>query len=573
MKKLIILTLAIIISFNYSEAQVGVNSSNTLYVTKSSGNHFNLNNSGETYSLNTNATGQLAFRPNGSSTAYSLILDDEAPYQATFNGIVDLRQGSASGIALRVDGAEALYSNANYFSWGYGKDYNYFNDEITINGSSAPSELDGITIYGNEDIRLDGTGGKYLRFTEGSTSKGYVGHAGTHMYLHNNETAGDTYIRTTDDIHLAAGGTGTDVLIDQDGRVGVGTTAPTQDIHIADAGNVAGLAMERTDAGNFLNLFSGTTGNAFVYKNTKRFTIGSVTDLNATTPPAASAMYLYGTSWPTVANRGNVGIGTNAPASKLHVNGDIQYTGALISSDARLKSDVNDFNYGLKELMRINPVHFTYNGRGSTTAGDKHVGVIAQELQKVAPELVESYTHVTYKEQGEEDTEFESQEEFLRIRDTEIKYMIINAVKEQQETISALKEENSMLTDRLDELAALVSELQTGKTTTKTEAIKSMDSQKSITLKSASNDASLEQNIPNPFGDATQIDYVIPKDAKQATMLFHDQNGKVVYQTSLAPDANGSINIDAEELKSGFYTYSLIIDGQVIETKKMQKVN
>ncbi len=449
-------------------------------------------------------------------------------------------------------------------------------------GTDVPSEqlhIKGATT--TADIRLEASAGKFLRFYEANVQKGSVGHNGSNMYLLNQETAGDMYITTTDDIHFTTGGSGIDVMIDQAGRMGVGTTAPSQDIHIADAGNVAGLAMERTDAGNFLNLFSGTTGNAFVYKNTKRFTIGSVSGINSTTPPAASAMYLYGTSWPTAANRGNVGIGTGSPASKLHVQGDIQYSGALISSDARLKSDVSNFNYGLNELMRINPVQFTYNGRGSTIAGDKHVGVIAQELQKVAPELVESYTHVTYKELGEEDTEFESQEEFLRIRDTEIKYMIINAVKEQQEVIQkqedkidALQAQNEEMLERLEALTTRMAELEKGTPTKAADAVKTTaQSKTTVDLSSPADVAQLEQNKPNPFDGETTINYTLPSDAQSANMIFHDLKGNVILQKVLPLGKIGSVDISADNLNPGMYSYTLVVDGKVVETKKMQKVH
>lgn len=95
---------------------------------------------------------------------------------------------------------------------------------------------------------------------------------------------------------------------------------------------------------------------------------------------------------------GSVGIGTNTPGHKLDVNGNIRTAGCLYynggslgtcASDERLKDEVRPFNLGLNELLGINPVYFKYNGLGGLpTDGGEQLGVIAQEIEKVAPALV-----------------------------------------------------------------------------------------------------------------------------------------------------------------------------------------
>jgi len=107
-----------------------------------------------------------------------------------------------------------------------------------------------------------------------------------------------------------------------------------------------------------------------------------------------------------IADDGNIGIGTTAPADKLDVNGDIRVgtgtTGCVkdsdgtviagtCSSDARLKRDITPFPHLLEKLAELQPVHFYWR---SAEFPDRHLGtaqsfgLVAQEVEKVMPELV-----------------------------------------------------------------------------------------------------------------------------------------------------------------------------------------
>jgi len=56
----------------------------------------------------------------------------------TVPGSVNLNSGVPSGIALKVNGAEAIWYDGTYFSWGYGGTANYFADNVGI-GVTAPT--------------------------------------------------------------------------------------------------------------------------------------------------------------------------------------------------------------------------------------------------------------------------------------------------------------------------------------------------------------------------------------------------------------------------------------------------
>ncbi len=111
---------------------------------------------------------------------------------------------------------------------------------------------------------------------------------------------------------------------------------------------------------------------------------------------------------------GNVGINTNTPATKLHVNGDIAATGwvgagcegacdtngsyALMyadghavatvgwqtTSDRRLKTDIVPIENALDKILRLNGVQYHWK---RDPAGEKQTGLIAQDVQAIFPDL------------------------------------------------------------------------------------------------------------------------------------------------------------------------------------------
>ena len=81
----------------------------------------------------------------------------------------------------------------------------------------------------------------------------------------------------------------------------------------------------------------------------------------------------------------------------------------------------------------------------------------------------------------------------------------------------------------------------------------------------------LNQNQPNPFAEQTVITYNIPSTANAAQILFYDVNGKQINSVTITTFGQGQLNVYANDLTSGMYSYTLIVDGQIIDTKKMVK--
>jgi hypothetical protein len=84
------------------------------------------------------------------------------------------------------------------------------------------------------------------------------------------------------------------------------------------------------------------------------------------------------------------------------------------------------------------------------------------------------------------------------------------------------------------------------------------------------NNAVLYQNSPNPFGSGTTIKYFVPENAN-AQLVFYDEFGNQIKVFKIEESGMGQLNIDSSNLSSGVYTYSLLVNDKVIDTKKMIK--
>ncbi len=89
---------------------------------------------------------------------------------------------------------------------------------------------------------------------------------------------------------------------------------------------------------------------------------------------------------------GNVGIGTLTPAEKLSVSGNICYTGSIAAcSDIRYKKTIAPLTHCLDNVSRLQGVSYYWKQDefpDKQFKDKKEIGVIAQEVEKIYPELV-----------------------------------------------------------------------------------------------------------------------------------------------------------------------------------------
>jgi hypothetical protein len=128
----------------------------------------------------------------------------------------------------------------------------------------------------------------------------------------------------------------------------------------------------------------------------------------------SSALFQVGNGVST-ANRTN--------AFTVFRNGNATLAGTLTqSSDRRLKTNISELPYGLKEILNLKPVSYHWKKHPDQT---KSLGLIAQEVQTVINEIVH---------------ESEDENQTLSVSYIELVPVLIKAIQEQQAIIESQKQ-------------------------------------------------------------------------------------------------------------------------------------
>ncbi len=225
-------------------------------------------------------------------------------------------------------------------------------------------------------------------------------------------------------------------------------------------------------------------------------------------------------------NGSRVGIGTSSPAYRLSVNGAIHSMSNLFISDRKFKKNIKNINGALETILKLegkkynwkvdefkNEYHFT---------NKKQIGFIAQEVEKILPEVV-------YKDKrGNYSMNYNA-----------IIPVLVEAIKEQQNQIVILK---NLVEINKPNFSDSVSE----------------------------NKTSFSSNYPNPFSITTTVEYFIEPSIKKAILVIYDNNGATISKFILKErNEKSQITINKSSLNTGLYFYTLLADDVVIGTKKM----
>ena len=209
-------------------------------------------------------------------------------------------------------------------------------------------------------------------------------------------------------------------------NTGLGGSALTRSTgdHNTAVGYSAGINV--TTGSN--NMILGYNAGSSLTTGSNNIAIGASADFPSATDNGqiniGNTIYKRGRSdHSSTAYSGNVGIDTSTPTYKLHVNGSAGGSGAWNqSSDRRLKSNITGLNYGLQQVMQLQPVRYNF----TATPGKQEVGFIAQDVKKVIPEVVSGI---------EGDI---SKNETLGIAYSDLIPVLTKAIQEQQAQIEAL---------------------------------------------------------------------------------------------------------------------------------------
>jgi hypothetical protein len=245
---------------------------------------------------------------------------------------------------------------------------------------------------------------------------------------------------------------------------------------------------------------------------------------------------------------------------KVYGNGDVWAYGHYTGSDKLLKENITPITDALKKVMLINGVSYNYKPEVlkdpndtityiSTDSPKTLIGLIAEDIEPIVPEVVKTF------EDGLKGISYGN-----------LVALLIEAIKEQEihintleQTLAAYGNGQNSNQERLDD-----DNLKIGIQENQERILNhELNSQKPI----------LYQNVPNPFNVKTKIQYFIPEDSFESSILIFDMQGTLLNTYELVTKGNSSLEISGGELKPGMYMYTLIYAGKEIDTRKMILTN
>ena len=205
-----------------------------------------------------------------------------------------------------------------------------------------------------------------------------------------------------------------------------------------------------------------------------------------------------------------------------------------IENASKLLSSLNGFYYDNNEWEGFEP-DFVDNPNVAPEAVEglmkdlminKSLGLSADDLEAVLPEAIRH-----------------DPEGMVYINYSALVPVLVEAFKEQQRTIESLQKEIADL--------------------------KASDKDYAGFDNPNSSRNTLYQNSPNPTNSYTTIECYLDSYVSKAVIAVYDLNGLQLKDYPIYHQGKNAITIEANEFKPGIYMYSLLVDGKLIDTKRM----
>lgn len=224
------------------------------------------------------------------------------------------------------------------------------------------------------------------------------------------------------------------------------------------------------------------------------------------------------------------------------------------SSDLRYKTNIKELTPSADKIMRLRPVTFDYREEkdGPCTTDPERmnrVGFIAQELVEVMPQAVHYIENID-------------------LYTVEYGVLIPFLVKTAQEQQEQIENQHHLIQDlqlQIGELQAIVAN-----ENATPDAVFNSVSPKDTPAETVTAETNrLWSNVPNPFKQETRIRYALTDDVRDAQLCIYDLSGKQIACHRLNDRGESEFTLRAASLMPGIYLYSLIADGNVVDTHRM----
>lgn len=253
---------------------------------------------------------------------------------------------------------------------------------------------------------------------------------------------------------------------------------------------------------------------------------------NGSDYPGSFLKFKMAVSNPRISGTGGQVVFYDSETSQFNV---IQVKSVSQLSDSRQKDNIIPLNKGLGTILGLKPISFTWkneamNQRSANGNVTNSLGFLAQDVAQFMPEIV------TLSSTGDSLVDY-----------TAMIPVLVQATQEMNQTIN-------MMQDEIDQLRGELN----------------AQNQGNATRNASLSVAVLNQNRPNPFNSATTIAFTIPASAHQAFISICNLQGTQIKKYDIASRGEGVLTVSTADLKAaGMYMYSLIVDGQLISTKRM----
>lgn len=265
--------------------------------------------------------------------------------------------------------------------------------------------------------------------------------------------------------------------------------------------------------------------------------------------------------------------------SSLHVN-----RLSLLSNDAS-KSNIQSLGNALNRLLQLNSISYLYvnprsfamtpEARRTLSETDGHTREVCRTDKERADSVrlsrLDSIRGAGSTNYGFMTSQIEQLFPELVVTDgdgnkyvdyVELIPVIVAALNEQQTALDNLYTQlqdccQQTLTSREEEGLGDDEETETKNTHNK----KSNDGGNDVAI--------LFQNTPNPFSETTTIEFYVPKETEDATLYIFTLNGILSQTHKIVSQGKGCITISGSALSPGMYVYTLVVDGQIVDSKRM----
>ena len=471
----------------------------------------------------------------GEYAGEALLIDDPAGYRNTDNSFFGSHSGrrttgnNNTGVgSLTLLSNTTGYRNVAVGAWSM-EDNNSGNGNVAVGSSTLNSNTSG-----NDNAAVGG----FSLFSNTIGNDNTAVGAGS---MSSNDTGNDN-------VAVGADALSANVVGNFNTAIGSGAlasnTSPANTAvgHFASNANTNGLLNASFGAFALRYNTSGSLNSAFGYS----------AGPSSSSPALANTTALGAMAVPTASNQ--VRIGNNNVTS---IGGRVAWS---VLSDGRFKTNVKEDVAGLEFINKLRPVSYYVDNAAinrfmhvpdvgtvdmsSARKADREQGFIAQEVDA----LVKKSGYVF---NGVQTPQNDGDHYSIRYSD-----FVVPLVKAVQELSTLVQQQQKLAQEQQNEIAALKTQLALGSNSA------SDQFQPNIS-------AGLSQNSPNPFNVDTNIHMSIPEAARDAVLTIYSMEGKQVKSMPINDRGDTSVKIQGNELAPGIYIYSLMVDGKVLDSKRM----